>query len=596
MSTPTAETPLQREQRMFRELSSRLINTIISRIFDLRPEKAARRRGYFFILFLLSGFLLSLIYYKLPLWLGYMGNIFNSILALNTNISVEVAVADFFNFLKQVILDPRILQYLPVFIAPYFIALQSAAIYLADIFELEDVSVARNFVSGVALTGGDDTIRVKNGDVTEENQETPIFLIGGPGKVLVELDSVALFERADGTPHIIGPTGGLPGGTAILEGFERFRQALDIRNHHVDLRDKDEWKAVFGRSLDGIPVKATDVRLMFSIFRGENRETSAENPYPFSKQAVEQIVYKATSKVTPGQNTPSKFEFQWIPKMVTLIRGKLSGFMSEHNLTEYMASIGTPEFEKVIQREDQIFEQMRDLVQSGEEMSERKEIKPPPEFQPRSKIKSLFAQFADGFSSQARTNGVELQWIGVGTWESPIEIIPEKHLEAWKQTQKNIKDESKRAMDKIEQEEVIEKTKELIQKVPLDAYDNIRNSYKTSKKSGRQIPKKKESHKLEQLKREKGDDFVFDREEMDRFAEMLHIIQDMQEENEDFEEVEPQNIDHAHDVQALLLEYRRLFQETVDFIKAKKQEVPQSILDAIKHIDNQIGHWAGRQS
>ena len=140
----------------------------------------------------------------------------------------------------------------------------------------------------------------------------------------------------------------------------------------------------------------------------------------------------------------------------------------------------------------------------------------------------------------------------------------------------------------------IEKTKELIQKVPLEAYDNIRNSYKTSKKSGRQIPKKKESHKLEQLKREKGEDFVFDREEMDRFAEMLHIIQDMQEEKEDFEEVEPQNIDHAHDVQALLLEYRRLFQETVDFIRAKKQDVPQSILDAIKHIDNQIGHWAGR--
>ena len=163
MNTLTPETPLQRERRLFRELSARLVDTIVSRIFDLRPEKAARRRGYFFIFFLLSGFLISLIYYPLPLWLGYLGNIFNSVLALNTSIPIDIAFADFFKFLREIILDARILQYLPVFIAPYFIALQSAAIYLADIFELEDVSVARNFVIGVALTGGDDTIRVKNG-------------------------------------------------------------------------------------------------------------------------------------------------------------------------------------------------------------------------------------------------------------------------------------------------------------------------------------------------------------------------------------------------------------------------------------------------
>jgi hypothetical protein len=232
MTTPIIahKTALQREQRLFRELFDRLIDTILNRIFDLRPEKAARRSFYLAIFFILSGVLVSIYYYPLPLWTGRISNIFTSLLSTNsTPAQFNATLSEFMTFLHIVFTDPRILQYLPVFLAPFFIALQSAAIYLADVFELEDVSVARSFVSAVALTGSDATIRIKHGEVAEEDLETPTYLIGGPGKVVVELDSVALFERADGTPHIIGPTGTKPGGRESLEGFERFRQALDIR-------------------------------------------------------------------------------------------------------------------------------------------------------------------------------------------------------------------------------------------------------------------------------------------------------------------------------------------------------------------------------
>ena len=379
MNTPITETALQKEQRLFRELSARLRDAVLSRMFDLRPEKAVRRSSYLFVLFFISGFVLTLIYYSPSEWAGHIGNIFGSLLSTtSTPAQLDSALNGFINFLVELIQDPRILQYLPVFLAPFFIALQTAAMYLADVFELEDVGVARSFISGVALSGSDATIRTKHGEVTEESRESPAILIGGPGRVVVELDSVALFERADGTPHIIGPTGKEPGGKATLEGFERFRQALDIRDHHVDLRDQDDRsKAVKSRSRDGIPIKATDVRLMFSVYRGVNPETSAENPYPFSKEAVEQIVYKAASRVTPEQPNPSTFEFSWINNMVGLIRGRLGGFMSQHNLTEYMASIGMPEVEKVKQREEIISRQMQQLTQNGDETAEKKDIKAP---------------------------------------------------------------------------------------------------------------------------------------------------------------------------------------------------------------------------
>jgi len=594
MTIPTSETTLQKEQRLYGELSSRLIDTIVSRIFDLRPEKAARRRYYLFVFFTLSGFLISLFYYPLSMWLGHLRTIFYSVLITSqATVPVDVAITNFINFILTILWDPKILQYLPVFAAPFFIALQSAAIYLADIFELNDISVARSFVSGVALTGRDETIRIKNGEVAEEHEETPTILIGGPGKVIVELDSVALFERADGTPHVIGPTGKEPGGKATLEGFERFRQALDIRDHHINLRDQDsKSKAVQSRSRDGISVKATDVHLTFSVYRGENPEPSPENPYPFSKEALEHIVFKATSRVTPEKPNPSTFEFNWTQKMPGLIRGKLGGFMSQHNLSEYLASYGVPEFEKAKLREDKIHEQMQQLAQSGDDTSGRKEVKLPPSFQPRYKVKNLFAQFVDDFTSQARSNGVELHWIGVGTWESPLEIVPEKHLEAWKLTQENLKNDSPGQMSMIEQIEVIEKIKELIQKVPLGVFEDLMDSYRPSKKSGKQSSKKKDTHRFEQDRWDDSEDQVIPPEEMNQFAEMLTILHDLQEEKP--EEVEPKDIDHAHDVQALLLEYRKQFQETIDFIKARKEPIPQNILDAIKHIDNQIGHWAGR--
>lgn len=587
MSAPIIETALQKEQRLFRELYVRLRDALLNRMFDLSPVKAAKRSSYVFVLFFFSGFVISLIYYSPSEWTEKIGAVFNAILSsTSTAEQLNLAINDLFAFLLKIVLDPRILQYLPVFLASFFIALQTAAIYLADVFELDDVGVAREFISSVALSGGNETVHIKQGDIAEESMESPAFLIGGPGKVLVEIDSVALFEKADGTPHIIGPTGKESGGKATLEGFERFRQALDIRDHYIDLRDQDDRsRAVKSRSRDGIPIKATDVRLMFSIFRGDNPESSIEYPYPFSEKAVEQIVYRASSLVTPDQPYPSTFKFSWINNMVGLIRGRLSGFMSQHNLTEYMASIGLPEVEKVKQREEVITKQVQLLTQT-DEGADTKEIKPPPAFQARYKIKNLFTQFADEFTGKARNNGVELHWIGVGTWESPAEVVLGNHLEAWLLTQENLKKDSPEAMNKLEQEEVIEKMKELIQKVPLGAYEEIVTETYQIKRAKRQSPKKKPNIKLNSSK---NDDLIIPPKEMDQVLEILQKLQGTQEQR--FEEAEEENIDH--EMKALLIEYRKLFRETEDLIKAKKEPVHPNLQEAIKILSNQIGHWAG---
>jgi len=603
--SPT-ETALQKEQLLFTELFTRLINALLNRLFDLRPEKATRRMQYLLILFLLTGALITLYSYPLILWAQRLQEIF--LYLFNPTYAASYAGNPFlklFDLLIQAITDPHIFQYFPIFLAPIFIAVHLAALYLADIFELDDVAVARSFVWEVALSGSDETIRITQGKVAEQHLESPNYLIGGPGKVMVDLDSVALFERADGTPHVIGPTGKEPWGKATIDGFERFRQAIDIRDHYVELRDQDSKSpSVKGRSRDGIPITATDVRLTFSIYRGENAQTSPESPYPFSKEAIERIVYKSVSRVTPDQTNPSAYEFSWINNMIGLIRGRLGGFMSERNLTEYLASTGTPEFEKSRQREEMIAEQVRRLTPPTDESANAKSVKPPPDFTPRHKITSLFSQFTEEFTKSARNNGVELHWIGVGTWKTPpeIDIVSEKHLEAWKLRQDNMKAGSPEAMNKAESEAILGKMEALIQSVPIEAYQELVGTKKQFKQFINRKPQsKKQDHRSKDI--DFDDDVLFDDDDtIELLSENLMISDLTKRFNDKISAAAEQKLkdsekeaDHRDEMRALLLEYRKELTEAVQFMKAKDETVPPIIEEAIRYINAQMGfkHWAG---
>lgn len=529
------ETALQKESQRFKELFTRLVDAFLNRMFDLRPEKAVRRMRYIVILLFASGFLISLYYYPLELWMQHIQDIIYYLVypAYAAGYTGDPFTNIFF-FGIRVFTDARILQYLPVFLAAFFIALQSAAIYLADVFELEDVSVARSFIWEVALTGSDETIRISQGDILAEHRTSSNYLIGGPGKVVVDLDSVALFEKPDGTPRIIGPTSKEPGGKATLDGFERFRQAIDLRDHFIELRDQDSKSfAVQSRSMDGIPITATDVRFMFSVYR-DGQKPATNNPYPFSGKSIEQLVYQATSRVTPDLTNPSTFEFSWVNNMIGLIRGRLGGFMNEHKLTEYLASIGMPEYERVKQQEVKISEEAQKLAPSSkDDVPKGKDINPPPEFTPRYEIKNLFSQFVEEFTKSARERGVELHWIGLGTWKVPTEIfpetkvVPEKHLDAWRISRENLAKGNNDAMKKYANEAIQQETMTLIQDVPVGAYQKA---------------------------------------------------------------VEEQK-EHKNAMQALLLDYRQQLISARDFILAKGEVVPQEIEDAIRNINRAFGTW-----
>jgi hypothetical protein len=306
-----------------------------------------------------------------------------------------------------------------------------AAIYFADIFELDDVEFAQRFILQIALVGSEETILIKQGEIAEQHRISATYLIGGPGKVIVDVDSVALFEQADGTPHIIGPTGKEPDGKATIEGFERFRHAINVRDQWGDQSD------MVARSRDGIPIFARDVNFVYSIYREETTKPSLDVPFPFSKDAVEKLIYKSRSRVVRDLPYTSIYGIFGINNLRGLILGKLSDFMSARNLTEYLPHV-MPTFETP--------DPNKELAQNREDHS-------------------LFSQFNDEFKEQSRDLDKELHWLGVGTWKLPSET----QMDARKIDQEIIQGTNEDTIE-AESEGFIETMEALIEGVPIRAY------------------------------------------------------------------------------------------------------------------------------
>jgi hypothetical protein len=152
-----------------------------------------------------------------------------------------------------------------------------------------------------------------------------------------------------------------------------------------------------------------------------------------------------------------------------LIHGELGSFMSRHRLADYLASIGMPEVEKARQREEEIVKFGKEVLPDGEDL-EREEVPTPSSFQPRHMVSNLFSQFTEGFTKNAQERGVRLEWIGIGIWHTPNEIVPDKHLEAWRMSRENLSRGNPKALKGLQKEAQIQQTLRLVQNVPLGRF------------------------------------------------------------------------------------------------------------------------------
>ena len=195
-------------------------------------------------------------------------------------------------------------------------------------------------------------------------------------------------------------------------------------------------------------------------------------------------------------------------------------------------------------------------------------------------------------------------WSGVGTWKTPpeIDIVSEKHLEAWKLSQENIRTGNQEAMNRAEGQATLEKMEALIQSVPIDAFLEITGAPRKTNFMSKKPGSKKQDHKLRDS--EFDDDVVFSDDDMLEMLGGNFVLTDFTRRinerintaaEQKFKDSE-KDTDLRGGMRKLLLEYRKQLLEAIQFMKAKNEPISPVIEEAIAYINNQMGlrHWAGR--
>lgn len=331
----------------------------------------------------------------------------------------------------------------------YHIAANLASIYLADVFDIKDISISEKYIKQSAFSFPVYyQIHIENAQVRTEDQISPIVRIGGPGRVLINLENAVVFEKINGSPRIIGPTTEKP---IELESFERIRKIIDLRDQSAKLD-------ISARTLDGIPIEIKDIRLIFSVFRN-SIQVSITKPYPFNEDSIYWLVYQQG----PGP---------WTTSLIDMVRTELTNYINHHLLSELLSSAGIPEINLQLQNQNKIAKKIRknwahtrrykiNRVLLGKQKIDSPDHKPIyyqkthvkskrfsrlfinkggyiPELIPRTALSNLFYEnLTSSFQSKAQKYGMRLEWINVGTWHSSSKIVPEQYINAWKISSEN---------------------------------------------------------------------------------------------------------------------------------------------------------------
>ncbi|NOH02022.1 MAG: hypothetical protein HND47_08695 [Chloroflexi bacterium] len=382
---------------------------------------------------------------------------------------------------KSIVGVLSLIKYAPLFYAAYALAKAKSAHYLGDIFELDDQAMAEQFIENVAFGGDEQTITIDEGKVSEKDERSPIILIGGPGKIKVNLGSAALLERVNGEPEVVYARSE----PWKVERFERIREIG--KNDEVGKREyaainlRDQFVSglpVKSRTKDGIPIEANEIKIIFSILRkkGAKEDSAESDPYSFESGAVESLVYKHTI-ITPPPKTVSGVAFPWDTTIIPLVIYELEKLITSSTLSEILASISQKEMEALSKNEETIT-QKRVEITGVQPSPGRNQNDKPPAFISRSKITAKF--YSPEFREKAAKLGVALHWIDIGTGSLPDTVIIENLKQAWTLARENARRAA--SIERGRKKHELEFFVELINVVVIGSFDRPSSSVRLTER------------------------------------------------------------------------------------------------------------------
>lgn len=377
------------------------------------------------------------------------------------------------------------LKYVPILLAAYFFARRMAAHYLDDIYELRNEKLAGEFIEEMAFGFGHEKITINEGRISPEDEKSAIILIGGPGKIQVNLGSAALLEKLTGEPEVVYARDE----PWTLGRFERIREIgkhdeIGKREYAVvNVRDQFvRGLSVKTRTKDGIPIEAHDIKVIFSILRPEKKSLT-DDPYPFEMRAMSDLVYNQTL-ITPPLPSAKHIGFPWDSAAIPLVVTELESVITSHNLSEILAGISQKEVNQAEQF-DETIRRMRVEMTGVQPAGEAAGAPPAPVFRSRTKITEQF--FTQEFKEKAARLGVQIEWIDIGTWQLPYGAVFEHLKEAWQLIRENAK--KRNAIEKSRKRLEMEEFLDLINNVAIANFEKSAPAVKLSDKDIEEIEK-----------------------------------------------------------------------------------------------------------
>jgi hypothetical protein len=302
--------------------------------------------------------------------------------------------------------NPEVILHLLPVLGMLFWGLFLTSIYLTDLYELDSFWTGFRYLISTLFGLSYPRLIINQGDLELLDPYNPIRAIGGPGIVRINLGFAAVFESQDGVPRVYGSTIEAASATNerdgradrrstfSLSGFERIRDVIDLRDR---IGKVDEIRTL---TRDGIEVYARDAQMVFRVHGGD-RERNLENPYPYSDEGVRRLVY--------GQAVDEHGAHSWEVLLTNLVRNEIVEFVSQYTFEEFLA-----------------LQPRQGSVQPGQDEPER--AHPPGKHEvfhiPRRKLTNRF--HTSELKSRLELMGLEMDWVGVGTWEIRDPAFDEK--------------------------------------------------------------------------------------------------------------------------------------------------------------------------
>ncbi len=202
--------------------------------------------------------------------------------------------------------------------------LLASAFYVQNLYELSSFGSAFRHIFASFVGSSYPKVTIKDGEYQVKKGEINLLdAIGGPGYLNIRPGSIAFVESLRSPPEV------LSSGYHFLSRFDTVRDIVNLDDQHGFIEEL-QTKV---RTKDGILIVVRDVHYRYRLRTGrrfgDHEKRRAQNPYPYSVQAVKDMAYNR-SVGTRGLTS-------WHATIQLAVDGAITDYIKAHNFDQLTA-------------------------------------------------------------------------------------------------------------------------------------------------------------------------------------------------------------------------------------------------------------------